>query len=60
MTTYFFYHYATLNGCHYIASLNMQTTSGLSILMHGVISLPDATSCDKWFYESFLHVFDFL
>ena len=26
---------------------NLKTTSGLSILLHGVISLPDATSCDK-------------
>ena len=27
--------------------VNQQTTSGLSILLHGVISLPDATSYDK-------------
>ena len=26
---------------------NLQTTSGLSILLHGVISLPDATSYNK-------------
>ena len=26
---------------------NMYTTSGLSILIHHVISLPDATSCDN-------------
>ena len=26
---------------------NLLTTSGLSILLHGVISLPDATSYDK-------------
>ena len=26
---------------------NMLTTSGLLILLHGVISLPDATSCDN-------------
>ena len=26
---------------------NLQTTSGLSVLWHGVISLPDATSYDK-------------
>ena len=26
---------------------NMETTSGLSILLHGVISLPDGTSYDK-------------
>ena len=28
-------------------SLNLQTTSGLSILLHSVISLPDATSYNK-------------
>ena len=27
--------------------VNRYTTSGLQILLHGVISLPDATSCDK-------------
>ena len=27
---------------------NLQTTSGLSILLHGVISLPDAMSYDKF------------
>ena len=26
---------------------NLYTTSGLSILLHGVISLPEATSYDK-------------
>ena len=26
---------------------NLKTTSSLSILLHVVISLPDATSCDK-------------
>ena len=26
--------------------VNLETTSGLSILLHGVISLPDATSYD--------------
>ena len=26
---------------------NLYTTSSLSILLHGVISLPDVTSCDK-------------
>ena len=25
----------------------MDVTSGLSILLHGIISLPDATSCDN-------------
>ena len=28
--------------------VNLLTTSGLSILLHGVISLPDATSYDKY------------
>ena len=28
---------------------NLQTTSGLSILLHSVISLPDATSFDNIF-----------
>ena len=27
--------------------LNLSTTSGLLILLHGIISLPDAISCDK-------------
>ena len=35
------------NGRHYVALVNLQTTSGLSILLHGVISLPDTRSCDK-------------
>ena len=26
---------------------NLLSTSGLSILLHGVISLPDATSCNN-------------
>ena len=30
--------------------VNLLTTSGLSILLHGVISLPDATSYDKKLY----------
>ena len=29
------------------------TTSGLQILLHGVISLLDATSYDKWFTPMF-------
>ena len=29
---------------------NLLTTNGLSILLHGVISLPDATSYDKTYY----------
>ena len=35
------------NGCDYIMLPNLQTTSGLSILLHDVISLQDATSCDN-------------
>ena len=35
------------NGHYYIMLQNLLTTSGLSIILHGVISLPDATSCDK-------------
>ena len=30
---------------------NLLTTSGLSILLHGVISLPDATSYDKRYFD---------
>ena len=30
----------------------LPTTSGLQILLHGVISLPDATSYDKLFFLS--------
>ena len=30
--------------------VNLYTTSGLSILLHGVISLPDATSYDNKVY----------
>ena len=34
---------------HFITlSENLYTTSGLSILMHGVISLPDLASYDKY------------
>ena len=32
---------------------NLQTTSGLSILLHDVISLPDATSYDKLCSDAF-------
>ena len=35
---------------------NLLTTSGLSILSHGIISLPDATSCDKYVGISPLHL----
>ena len=34
------------NGHHYVSRKSV-TTSGISILLHGVISLADATSCDK-------------
>ena len=30
--------------------VNLYTTNGLSILMHGIISLPDVTSYDKELY----------
>ena len=32
---------------------NMYTTSGLSILLHGVISLPDATSYDNHYLNMY-------
>ena len=32
--------------------VNLLTTSGLSILLHGVISLPDATSYDNLKYSA--------
>ena len=35
------------NGRHYVTLLNLYTPTGLSILLHGVISLPDAPSGDK-------------
>ena len=34
--------------------VNLYTTGGLSILLHGVISLQDATSYDKPFYIIFI------
>ena len=36
------------NGRHYVTLLNLQTTGGLSILLHGVISLSDTKLCDKF------------
>ena len=30
---------------------NLSTTSGLSILLHGVVSLPDATSYDNSLFQ---------
>ena len=33
--------------------LNLYTTSGLSILLHDVISPPDVTSCEKNIYNFF-------
>ena len=38
---------------HFITSpRNLKTTSGLLILMHGPISLPDETSCDKVYLDN--------
>ena len=46
----------TLRFCHLLRNIimdiitlstNLNTTSGLSIVLHGVISLPDLISCDK-------------
>ena len=36
-------------------SVNLYTTSGVSILLHGVISLPGATSYDK--LHSCIHIY---
>ena len=36
--------------------VNLETTSDLSILLHGVISLPDATSYDKFLYRIYLFI----
>ena len=32
---------------HYVTLINLQNTSGLSILVHGVISLPNEMLCDS-------------
>ena len=37
----------TLRFCRLLRNVIMDVISGLSILMHDVISLPDATSCDN-------------
>ena len=43
---------------HYVTCTRKSVnTSGLSILMHGVISLPDATSYDNLFYLRMTFVF---
>ena len=34
------------NESHYTTLQNLLTTRGLSILLHGVISLPDVALCD--------------
>ena len=34
------------NGCHNVTLRNLETSSGSLILLHGLISLPDMTSCD--------------
>ena len=48
--------------CHYVRNVvmniltfpvNLKTTSGLLILLHGVISLPDATTYDNSFFVYF-------
>ena len=39
--------------------VNLKTTSGLSILLHSVISLPDATSYDKYVFLVHKNVFKF-
>ena len=36
-----------IKNCIFHFPKNLQTTNGLSILLHSVISLPDATSCDN-------------
>ena len=37
--------------CHNITLLKMQTTSGSSLLKHGILSLTEATSYDNIFYS---------
>ena len=53
-----------LKFCHYVRNVvmdvitfpeNQLTTSGLSILMHGVISLPGSTSYDRILFFKYLH-----
>ena len=40
------------SGRHYVKLLNLSPTSGLSILLYGVISLQGVTSCDNYvFYK---------
>ena len=40
---------------------NLQTTSGLSILLFGVIALPDATQCNKFvLWQSHIHSYKVL
>ena len=34
---------------------NLQTTSGLSILLHGIISLPETKSYDKYIFTPKTH-----
>ena len=38
-------------GRYNVSRKSIKTTSGLSILLHGVISLPDATSYDKKYFS---------
>ena len=49
--TYFTQNY---NGRHCVTLRNLYTTSSLSILLHGVISLPGATSCDKVKHQEYM------
>ena len=39
------------NGRHYITSLHLKTTSGLSILLHGFKLLTDAALCYKTYRQ---------
>ena len=42
------------SGRHSVTLLNLLATTGLSILLHGVISLPEVTSCVKETFNSCL------
>ena len=43
-------------GRHYVMLLNLLTTSGVSILLNGVISLLAVTSCDNVIYLHFVFI----
>ena len=36
-------------------SINLLTTSGLSILLRSIILLPDATSYDQGYFNNYMH-----